>query len=653
MLDGKAPGLRVRRAIVAVNGVGVGDVLGSDGDESRGQCQHFRRAGIHAARKRKWRLPGQPQAEGNIGLAVVVDSITGADDGGPLDLRHFPRQSQARREVVVVGVDQAAGKFAGVRAGCARNHYRHCRITGRDIPVGHASVFFSQRRKILVADAEVESQAGPNLPVVLGVRAPNVVPEVGAGVSVADGAGLRQAEHEIRQIEARAGNGQASRIESAGSLAGKVEGAAAVLVGARIQVAAAELDAPGQSVGAARPYHALAPALALVARENRSGVAQGAEVGEVQIRGPVIQRIGRRARDAEFAGNVRAICKKRRRLAAVAVKSYLRVAHDARRDVARPSQVGAQAITGGGIQESECLDSVALAALPVDPEREAVLLGDIALNAQAGVVRVLWDRCKQLVVVHQPWLVRRRDVAHEFLGDGIEAAQRNDVAAERLVRQRIVELDRPAGLDALRKVTLPLEFGRDRRDLRGWIAGARAEVAHKKSGARVFHQLGNHQRPACHHTEARLRVRRLRGVLAGDRKRPGVQSRIVQSEKQHAVNAIWLPAVAELPAATWALAPAASKAAWAAPSAWSAAPTEASATTAASKTSGSAARAAASETGGVLLLRGKLVAAAEWKLLAEICSSVGGKALAKDYRDQKCLIAISRCRGGLLRLVGA
>src|SRR5258708_3829793 len=239
-------------------------------------------------------------------------------------MRHFPGEAEARREIVVVGIDESGGKFAGIRADRTGDYDCYGAVRGRDIQVRDAAVFLGERRVVFVAHAEVQRQAGPYFPVVLRVTAPEVLPEVGAGIAVADGAGLRQSQHEIRQVETRSVDWQPARVESAGRKPGEIESTAPVLIGARIEIAAAELQAPGESVGAVRPDDAFARALALVAREDRRGVAQSAEVGEVQAGGAVIQRIAGRAGDAQLRGDIRTVGEEWRGLAGIAIERHFR-----------------------------------------------------------------------------------------------------------------------------------------------------------------------------------------------------------------------------------------------------------------------------------------------------------------------------------------
>src|SRR6266849_1635852 len=150
---------------------------------------------------------------------------------------------------------------------------------------------------------------------------------------------------------------------------------------------------------------------------------------------------------------------------------------------------------------------------------------------------------EQFVIVHQPRLIRQRNIAQQLLRDGVEARERNDIAGKWLVRCWIEDLGRCTG-----EITLALELRWHRGNLGGRVLCARSEIAHKKSGGRVLDKLRNYQRTARNHTEAALRIRRLRDVLARNGKWLGVERRVVQCEKHHTVNAIGLPSIAKLPA---------------------------------------------------------------------------------------------------------
>ena len=120
------------------------------------------------------------------------------------------------------------------------------------------AVFFADGREVVVANAKVERQARPDFPIVDHETGPHVLPEVGAEVAVLDGGGLRPAQQEIGEIETCSCHRQALRIQRARSLARKVERAASILIGLRIQIAALELHAPGEGVDAPGSDHAVA-----------------------------------------------------------------------------------------------------------------------------------------------------------------------------------------------------------------------------------------------------------------------------------------------------------------------------------------------------------------------------------------------------------
>src|SRR5262249_5870881 len=162
---------------------------------------------------------------------------------------------------------------------------------------------------------------------------------------------------------------------------------------------------------------------------------------------------------------------------------------------------------------------------------------------QADVVAVLWDRSLIVVVVHQPGLIRQREVGEQVLRDAINPAGGDDVSLERLARFRVVNLHGSARLNAFSQISLSLQFARDGFNCRIRIAVTRAGIAQKEECRGVLDDLRDQQRSADYQAETRLRVRGLRDVLTSDGKRLGIQRGVIQRKRSHSVYLIGLAAV--------------------------------------------------------------------------------------------------------------
>ncbi len=154
MLDGEVPGLSIWCAVIAIDRIGVADVIRCCGYEPAGQRQNIGRAGVNAARDGERRLLGQLLRKRIIGLSVVVDSVTGANDRGTLDLRHFPRKAEAGCEIVQIGVDQTARKHSRIRTGRTGCYDCYRGVAGSNIEVRNMTVFFAKWREIFIPQAE-------------------------------------------------------------------------------------------------------------------------------------------------------------------------------------------------------------------------------------------------------------------------------------------------------------------------------------------------------------------------------------------------------------------------------------------------------------------------------------------------------------------
>ena len=216
VLDREIPRLRVRRAIVAVDGESVGNGRGGHRIQAQRvktirQRPAYLGAGVHA-REPRWRKPRgccrQFQSEGNVRLPVVINPVARPHDGRTLDERHLPGQADARRKIPVIRIDQAGWKRTAVRSGDGGRHDRHTAETGRDIQIGHFAV-------LLLDSGGKNSQRKPRFSVRLAltfqssssVSVPVILREVHRR-AILDGGGLRHAEQKVGEIEAGSGDRQ-------------------------------------------------------------------------------------------------------------------------------------------------------------------------------------------------------------------------------------------------------------------------------------------------------------------------------------------------------------------------------------------------------------------------------------------------------------
>ena len=148
---------------------------------------------------------------------------------------------------------------------------------------------------------------------------------------------MRQPEQEIGEVEAGAGERLVLRVEGAGGEAAEGEGAARVLVRARVELHAPVAAAGGQRVLAAQDGDGFGEAGGLVAAQHGAGIAEAAEVGEVEIGRAPVDGVVRNAADAELRGHVALVGEEGQRLAAVAAEGDVEVADDAAREGVAPA----------------------------------------------------------------------------------------------------------------------------------------------------------------------------------------------------------------------------------------------------------------------------------------------------------------------------
>src|SRR5262249_31410131 len=109
LLDGKVPCLRVRRPVAAIHCIRVGDRLRRLHGESVLKRQRSREAGIQHRRVRERRLRGEAARKLVVDRTVVKQSVSTAHLKLMLGKRP-PGKAQARREVILVGIDESFGK---------------------------------------------------------------------------------------------------------------------------------------------------------------------------------------------------------------------------------------------------------------------------------------------------------------------------------------------------------------------------------------------------------------------------------------------------------------------------------------------------------------------------------------------------------------
>src|SRR5579883_1513116 len=239
MLDGEIPCGRIRSVVETINGKGVGDLLRARGEKALLQGQRMEERGVDCIGNRKGWLLGKLPGEPDIGLLVVIDAITGADDCGILGPGNAPSEAHSWAPVVVIGIDQAGRKRTCVRSGGRRRDYSDVAESGCDVQICHAPIFLCERREEFIADASDQGQVGTHLPLVLSKADVLILEKIVRGRAIADGACLGEAEEKIGEIITCAwdsGAAEASRWiaiwagQGAGCIACKAECSAAVWI---------------------------------------------------------------------------------------------------------------------------------------------------------------------------------------------------------------------------------------------------------------------------------------------------------------------------------------------------------------------------------------------------------------------------------------
>src|SRR6476659_285654 len=103
----------------------------------------------------------------------------------------------------------------------------------------------------------------------------------------------------------------------------------------------------------------------LIAAEQRTRVRETAEVGEGEIRRPVIDRIARGAFDSELRGNVGRVSEERQRLARVAAEDKAQRVCGSRAQRMAPAQCLAESRAIHRVAKSEQLQRIRIALLKV------------------------------------------------------------------------------------------------------------------------------------------------------------------------------------------------------------------------------------------------------------------------------------------------
>ena len=161
-----------------------------------------------------------------------------------------------------------------------------------------------------------------------------------------------------------------------------------------------------------RPFdrrNIFADAGGLDAAEHRAGVGQRAEVGEGQVGRSEIDGIAGRSLDAQLRRDIGLKAKVRKRVVAVPVEAEGQYAERFLPEIAGIRQVGADARAAGVVPKTEELGGIAVAALPVQIERQTVALAHVLIQPHAEVVGVLGDRSQDLIILHLAGLVGGRE----------------------------------------------------------------------------------------------------------------------------------------------------------------------------------------------------------------------------------------------------
>src|SRR5271170_3517203 len=163
-----------------------------------------------------------------------------------------------------------------------------------------------------------------NLPCILRVGTQHVVIEVCVLLAIANGARLRIAQQEVCEVVPGTGYGD-SVLELAGDFTGKVERTAPVGITIRGQIVPAEIRAELKTMLPVNQVDAIAKVLALIAGEHRYAITQRAEIGEVEGRWSIVDRIRGCSLNTKLLRHVWAIGKVWNGVGVIAIKDHLGV----------------------------------------------------------------------------------------------------------------------------------------------------------------------------------------------------------------------------------------------------------------------------------------------------------------------------------------
>src|SRR6202035_2869999 len=265
------------------------------------------RGGLNVRCRRGERgLKGQLLSDALIGARIVVDAVSTTHHGFR---KRFPREANARGEVVAIGAQQARGQASAVRPSLSRLKGRHgrralCRIqdSRRKVEVGNAIVQFREWRNVLVAHSEIQRQVAPHFPLILGVQIPEVAAEVIVLSKLHRGL-LREPQQKVGEVI----SGTAHRLEAhdlGGVQSRKNERPAQIAIRFRIYLHPPEVSTPTPGMLAVIPDYIVGKGISLVSCKLRSRVLKTREVRERYIRQPPVERILRNSGNSQRSRNV-------------------------------------------------------------------------------------------------------------------------------------------------------------------------------------------------------------------------------------------------------------------------------------------------------------------------------------------------------------
>ncbi len=384
-------------------------------------------------------------------------------------------------------------------------------------------IAFGERRLVLPAHPDVRRERRAKPPVVGDIRIGRDRSKVLVRVAERDRARVREAEQKVGDI----GTGRG---------AGKRKTPAGVLLRQDVQAPKLEITAERQVVPAARPECLGHPSVrAIVRRQIRRARESGHAARECQGRRAPVDRSLVVARDPRGARDVLAIGEERRHLPRQLGELISHAQREDGREAMRPVDRHVESRDAIRIDESEHIRRVRRRSLI--GERPEQLVPGVETVREPRLERVLMHRHqdRRLVVVTSARVdVGRRIEIEERRRLRADARRRDDVAGKRRTGARVDELDGAAErIDALGKIAVPLEDGRDQRRLRAGVVIRRVLVAEKEVGPRS--DAGNLQRAGKAPEQLRVVVTEFGRLLAGERKRPAVPGRIPEQDAEAAV----------------------------------------------------------------------------------------------------------------------